>query len=67
MDAVEADEAQRLLDSFNRAQNMGGMGSAPAVRRARLADSRRSLASTVDQILDCLNREQTRATDGGSG
>ena len=34
VDAVEADEAQRLLDSFNRAQNMGGMGSAPPVRRA---------------------------------
>ena len=67
VDAVEADEAQRLLDSFNRAQDMGETGSAPPVRSARLADSRRSQASTVDQILDCLNREQVRATYGAVG
>ena len=62
VDAVEADEAQRLLDSFNRAKSVGGTGLVPSASRARLADSRRSPTPTVDLILDCLNRERIRAT-----
>ena len=62
VDAVEADEAQRLIDSFNRAQDGGGTELVPSAREVRLADSRRSPTPTVDQVLDCLNRERIRAT-----
>ena len=67
VDAVEADEAQHLLDNFNRAQSVGGAGMAPSALGARPAASRRSPTPTVDQILDCLNRERIRATYGAVG
>lgn len=67
VDAIEADEAQRLLDSFNRAQSAGGVALSPPAAGARLVASRRSPTPTVDQILDCLNRERIRATYGAVG
>lgn len=67
VDAVEADEAQHLLDSFNRAQSAGGVALAPSAAGTRLAASRRSSTPKVDQILDCLSRERIRATYGAVG
>ena len=67
VDAVEADEAQRLLDSFNRVHSVGGAGLVPSASGTRLTASRRSPTLTVELILDCLNRERIRATYGAVG
>jgi alkylated DNA nucleotide flippase Atl1 len=69
VDAVEVDEAQRLLNSFNRAQSAGEVALSPAAAAAGagLVASRRSPTPKVDQIVDCLNRERIRATYGAVG
>lgn len=67
VDAVEADEAQRLLDRFNYAQGVRGTEPALSAPRARMVASQRSPTLTADQILDCLNCERIRATYGAVG